>query len=60
MAYTKTDWENLPSTNTPLNRTNLSKIENELKFLDDNAIQEQRKQFKWQLYKICEWDNDLL
>lgn len=43
MAYSKTNWENLPSTNTPLNRTNLSKIENELKFLDDNAIQEQRK-----------------
>lgn len=43
MSYSKTTWENLPSTNTPLNATNLNKIENELKFLDDNAIQEQRK-----------------
>lgn len=34
MAYTKTDWENLPSTNTPLTRGNLSKIENELEKLD--------------------------
>lgn len=47
MSYTKTDWENLPSTNTALNKDNFLKIENELKFLDDNAIQEQRKQFKW-------------
>lgn len=30
MAYTKTNWENLPSTNTPINATNLNKIENEL------------------------------
>ena len=27
MAYTKTNWENLPSTNTPVNATNLNKIE---------------------------------
>ena len=37
MAYTKTDWENLPSTNTPLNRSNLSKIENELEKLDPST-----------------------
>ena len=42
MAYTKTNWQDLPSTNTPVNATNLNKIETELKFLDDNAIQEQR------------------
>lgn len=30
MAYTPTNWENLPSTNTPINATNLNKIENEL------------------------------
>lgn len=30
MSYTKTTWENLPSTNTPINATNLNKIENEL------------------------------
>lgn len=30
MAYTKTVWENLPSTNTPINATNLNKIETEL------------------------------
>lgn len=34
MSYTKTNWENLPSTNTPLNATNLNKIENELEKLD--------------------------
>ena len=34
MAYTKTNWENSPSTNTPINATNLNKIENELQFLD--------------------------
>lgn len=27
MAYNKTIWENLPSTNTPLNESNLNKIE---------------------------------
>ena len=30
MAYTKTNWENLPSTNTPVNATNLNKIETQL------------------------------
>lgn len=30
MSYTKTNWENLPSTNTPLNASNLNKIESEL------------------------------
>lgn len=34
MAYSKTTWENLPSTNTPVNATNLNKIENELASLD--------------------------
>lgn len=27
MAYQKTNWENSPSTKTPLNKTNLNKIE---------------------------------
>ena len=30
MAYTPTIWENLPSTNTPINKDNLNKIENQL------------------------------
>ncbi len=34
MAYNKTTWENLPSTNTPLNASNLNKVENELASLD--------------------------
>lgn len=34
MAYNKTTWENLPSTNTPLNESNLNKVENELALLD--------------------------
>ena len=34
MAYSKTVWENLPSTNTPLNASNLNKIEDELEDLD--------------------------
>ena len=37
MQYTKTNWENTPSTNTPLNATNLNKIENQLEALT-NAI----------------------
>lgn len=38
MSYTKTNWENLPSTNTPLNATNLNKIETELEDLDNNKF----------------------
>ena len=34
MAYNKTIWEDLPSTNTPLSAANLNKIENELEKLD--------------------------
>lgn len=34
MSYTKTNWEALPNTNTPINPTNLNKIENELEKLD--------------------------
>ena len=37
MAYSKTTWENLPSTNTPLNESNLNKIENELDKLDPST-----------------------
>ena len=35
MAYERVNWENLPSTNTPVNATNLNKIENELENLDN-------------------------
>lgn len=35
MAYNKTTWEDLPSTNTPLSAANLNKIENELAKLDN-------------------------
>ena len=34
MAYTKTNWQDLPNTTTPINSTNLNKIENELEALD--------------------------
>lgn len=34
MAYQKTNWEDLPSKNTPINAANLNKIENELENLD--------------------------
>lgn len=37
MQYTKTEWENLPSTSTPINANNLNKIENQLEALT-NAI----------------------
>lgn len=37
MAYSKTNWENLPSINTPINASRLNKIENELEFLDGNS-----------------------
>lgn len=36
MAYTKTNWQNLPNQTTPLNASNMNKIEDELKLLDDN------------------------
>lgn len=38
MAYSKTNWQDLPSTTTPLNATNLNKIENELSDLDSNKV----------------------
>lgn len=38
MADTKTTWENLPSTNTPVNATNLNKIENGIKENDDKLL----------------------
>lgn len=41
MAYSKTVWQDLPSTNTPLSASNLNKIENELEFLDNSFIEEQ-------------------
>lgn len=38
MAYTKTNWQDLPNTTTPINATNLNKIENELELLDRKSI----------------------
>lgn len=38
MSYSKTVWEDLPSTNTPLSAANLNKIENELEQLADTNI----------------------
>jgi len=38
MAYTTTNWENLPSTNTPINETNLNKIENGVYTANDKKI----------------------
>lgn len=34
MAYTRVNWENLPSTNTPLNATNLNKMDAGIASLD--------------------------
>lgn len=51
MAYNKTIWENLPSTNTPLNASNLNKIENQLEFLDRNII------YSMEEVKIGIWTN---
>ena len=36
MSYTRVNWENLPSTNTPVNATNLNKMDAGIKTLDDN------------------------
>lgn len=36
MAYTRVNWENLPSTNTPVNATNLNKMDAGIKDLDTN------------------------
>lgn len=38
MSYTKTNWANLPSTTTPVNATNLAKIETELETLDTATL----------------------
>lgn len=35
MAYTPTQWEDLPSTNTPLNADNMNKLEKGVKALHD-------------------------
>ena len=43
MAYERVNWENLPSTNTPVNADNLNKMDEGLKLLNNNTIQEQRK-----------------
>lgn len=37
MSYTRVNWENLPSTNTPLNATNLNKMDAGIKDLDNNV-----------------------
>lgn len=37
MAYNKTNWQNLPSTTTPVVASNLNKIEDELELLDQSA-----------------------
>ena len=42
MAYKRVNWENLPSTNTPVNADNLNKMDEGIKDLDD-LINEQEK-----------------
>lgn len=37
-AYTRIDWENEPSTNTPINETNLNKMDSALDELDNRVI----------------------
>lgn len=37
MAYNKTNWQNLPSTTTPVVASNLNRIEDELELLDQSA-----------------------
>lgn len=37
MSYSKTNWQNLPDTSTPLSANNLNKIENELEILDNRS-----------------------
>lgn len=38
MAYTKKTWENLPSTNTPVNATDMNDLETRIKALDTSII----------------------
>lgn len=38
MAYTRVNWENLPSTNTPVNATNLNKMDAGIKTLDTGKL----------------------
>lgn len=37
MAYTKTTWQDLPNTTTPVNATNLNKIENGIEAIDNDV-----------------------
>lgn len=37
-AYNKTQWENTPSTNTPINETNLNNIENGIDEIDSRVV----------------------
>lgn len=37
MAYTKTTWQDLPNTTTPINATNLNKIENGIEAIDNDV-----------------------
>ena len=45
MAYSKTNWQDLPSTATPLSASNLNKIENELESLDINKVNKNEVNF---------------
>ena len=38
MAYERVNWENLPSTKTPVNATNLNKMDKGIRDLDNNKI----------------------
>lgn len=38
MAYTKTTWQDLPNTSTPINATRLNNIENGIKSIDDKFL----------------------
>ncbi len=55
MAYTRVNWENLPSTNTPVNATNLNKMDAGIANLETEV--ENRTSYSTNEVEIGKWVN---
>lgn len=56
MAYTRVNWENLPSTNTPVNATNLNKMDAGIANLETEV--ENRTSYSTNEVEIGKWINN--
>lgn len=60
MAYNKTIWENLPSTNTPINKNNLNKMENGIANISNAiGVNEYDNTVTYNVGDYCIYDNKL-